>query len=760
MYDCIGEINIAISPQAAAKLRHKEERMEFAMAKELNSEALKRFADPSYYQNRELSWLQFDKRVLSEARNQENPLLERLKFLSITSSNLDEFFMVRVASLKDQENAGYKKKDIAGMKPSEQLEEIENQTHEFVEEQYETYNHELLPSLKREGLEVVTSYENLTQEEAAFVDDFFEDEVYPVLTPMAVDSSRPFPLVRNKTLNLGALLQRKKGAEGSSLLRHRKGKNETDELEFAAVQVPSVLSRIVRLPDTEEGKTRIILLEEVIRRNMPKLFLNYDIVCAYPFRLMRNADLSIDEDEAEDLLKEIEKQLKKRQWGQAIRLEVEAGIDDRLLNILENELELESNEIYRIDGPLDLTFLMKVYGLAGFDHLKEHSYPAPQEVPELPAGCNIFEEIRKGDIFMHHPYQSFQPVVNFVAQAAVDPEVLAIKQTLYRVSGNSPIIAALAKAAENGKQVTVLVELKARFDEENNIIWAKKLEKAGCHVIYGLLGLKTHSKITLVVRGEEDGIRRYVHLGTGNYNDSTAKLYTDVGLFTCKETIGEDATAVFNMLSGYSEPRSWNSLSLAPLWLKDRFLYLIGRESEHAKNGEPAHIIAKMNSLCEPNVMAALYEASEAGVKIDLIVRGICCLRVGMPGISENITVRSIVGNFLEHSRIFYFENGGQPEVYAASADWMPRNLDRRVEIMFPLEDKEIQQKALHILETELADTVKAQIMQPDGTYVRVDRTGKELINSQLVFGQEAKKAAKKSAEPENNRVFVPEMKA
>lgn len=729
------------------------------MAKELNSEALKRFSDPAYYQNRELSWLQFDKRVLCEARNQENPLFERLKFLSITSSNLDEFFMVRVASLKDQENAGYKKKDIAGMKPSEQLEEIESQTHEFVEEQYETYNHALLPALGKEGLEVVTRFENLTPEEAAFVDDFFAEEVYPVLTPMAVDSSRPFPLVRNKTLNLGALLRRKKGAEGSSLLRHRKGKNETDELEFAAVQVPSVLSRIVRLPGKEEGPARIILLEEVIRRNMPRLFLNYDIVCAYPFRLMRNADLSIDEDEAEDLLKEIEKQLKKRQWGQAIRLEVEAGIDDRLLKILENELELESNEIYRIDGPLDLTFLMKVYGLSGFDHLKEHSYPAPQEVPELPAGCNIFEEIRKGDIFMHHPYQTFQPVVNFVAQAAVDPEVLAIKQTLYRVSGNSPIIAALARAAENGKQVTVLVELKARFDEENNIIWAKKLEKAGCHVIYGLLGLKTHSKITLVVRGEEDGIRRYVHLGTGNYNDSTAKLYTDVGLFTCKETIGEDATAVFNMLSGYSEPRSWNCLSLAPLWLKDRFLYLIGRETEHARNGEPAHIIAKMNSLCEPNVMAALYEASEAGVKIDLIVRGICCLRVGIPGISENITVRSIVGNFLEHSRIFYFENGGQPEVYAASADWMPRNLDRRVEIMFPLEDKEIQQKALHILETELADTVKAQVMQPDGTYVRVDRTGKELINSQLVFGLEAKKAAKKSAEPENNRVFVPEMK-
>ncbi|MDO4284678.1 MAG: RNA degradosome polyphosphate kinase [Eubacteriales bacterium] len=732
------------------------------MATTVAQEEKRQFSDPAYYLNRELSWLQFNKRVLSEARNKENPLFERLKFLSITSSNLDEFFMVRVASLKDMENAGYKKKDFAGMTVTEQLEAVENETHEFVEVQYSTYNRSLLPALEQEGVQVLTSHEKLSEEEGAFVDHFFETEVYPVLTPMAVDSSRPFPLIRNKTLNLGALLQRKKDAGRGILLRQKKGgkKSAEQELEFAAVQVPSGLARIVRLPKREGGPEKIILLEEVIRRNMPKLFLNYDIVCVYPFRLMRNADLSIDEDEAEDLLKEIEKQLKKRQWGQAIRLEVESGMDERLLMLLERELELSPNEIYTIDGPLDLTFLMKMYGLPGFDALKEHSYPAPQEVPELPAGCNIFEEIRKGDIFLHHPYETFRPVVDFVAQAASDPEVLAIKQTLYRVSGNSPIIAALARAAENGKQVTVLVELKARFDEENNIIWAKMLEKAGCHVIYGLVGLKTHSKITLVVRGEEDGIRRYVHLATGNYNDSTAKLYTDVGLFTCKESFGEDATAVFNMLSGYSEPRSWNRLSLAPLWLKDRFLYLIARETEHARNGEPAHIIAKMNSLCEPGVMNALYEASAAGVKIDLIVRGICCLRVGIPGVSENITVRSIVGNFLEHSRIFYFENGGRCEVYAASADWMPRNLDRRVEIMFPLEDEEIRDKAIHILQTELADTLKAHVMQPDGSYEKVDRRGKEAVNSQLVFGKEAAHAAKHGAERANQRLFIPEVRA
>ena len=482
------------------------------------------------------------------------------------------------------------------------------------------------------------------------------------------------------------------------------------------------------------------------------------MVCTAPFRIMRNADMDIDEDEAEDLLKEIEKSLKQRRHGEAIRLEIEAGADPRLVQILEEELRLDEKEVFRIDGPLDLTYLSKVRKVEGFEDLHEHRYLPPQEVPELPAGCDIFAQIRKGDIFLSHPYETFQPVVDFIAKAAVDPDVLAIKQTLYRVSGNSPIIAALAKAADNGKQVTVLVELKARFDEENNIVWARMLEKAGCHVIYGLVGLKTHSKITLVVRREEDGIRRYVHLATGNYNDTTAKLYTDVGLMTCKEPFGEDATAVFNMLSGYSEPRSWNRLILAPLWLKDRFVYLIGREAENAQKGEPARIVAKMNSLCDPDIIEALYKASAAGVKIELIVRGICCLKSGIPGVSENITVRSIVGNFLEHARIFMFENAGHPEFFAGSADWMPRNLDRRVEIVFPLEDEKVKEKAWHILETELADTEQASILQPDGTYEKVDRRGKTKVNSQLIFCEEAAEAARKArAVITEQRTFIPE---
>ena len=473
---------------------------------------------------------------------------------------------------------------------------------------------------------------------------------------------------------------------------------------------------------------------------------------------MRNADLPIEEDEAADLLKEIEKQLKKRQWGEAIRLEVEDGMDKRLLKIIEKELHMGDQNIYPIAGPLDLTVLMKLYGLEGFEHLKAPKY-TPQQVPELPAGCRIFDEIRKGDILLHHPYQTFEPVVEFIRQAARDPEVLAIKQTLYRVSGNSPIIAALAQAAENGKQVSVLVELKARFDEENNIVWAKMLEKAGCHVIYGLVGLKTHSKITLVVRREEDGIRRYVHLGTGNYNDATAKLYTDIGLLTCSESIGEDATAVFNMLSGYSEPLVWNKLSLAPLWLKDKFLYLIDREKKNALEGHPARIIAKMNSLCDRDIIAALYEASAAGVKIDLIVRGICCLRTGIKGISENITVRSIVGNFLEHSRIFYFENDENYKIYCGSADWMPRNLERRVEILFPVERQELKEELFHILQSQLKDNVKASVLQPDGNYEKVDKRGKSLFQSQEAFCREAVKKAKAAAAEGApvTRTFIPE---
>ena len=446
-----------------------------------------------------------------------------------------------------------------------------------------------------------------------------------------------------------------------------------------------------------------------------------------------------------------------RQWGEAIRLEVEAGMDKRLLSVITSELSIGEMDIYNIPGPLDLTFLMKMYGLPGFEALKYKSY-VPQAVADLPPDADIFEEIRKKDILLHHPYETFTPVVDFIKQAAKDPEVLAIKQTLYRVSGNSPIIAALAQAAENGKQVSVLVELKARFDEENNILWAKKLEKAGCHVIYGLVGLKTHCKITLVVRREEEGIRRYVHLGTGNYNDQTAKLYTDVGILTCNESIGEDATAVFNMLSGYSEPLGWNKLALAPIWLKDKFLYLVNREKENALQNRSAKIIAKMNSLCDYDMIRALYEAAAAGVKIELIVRGICCLKTDVPGTNSNITVRSIVGNFLEHARIFYFENAGKPEIYCASADWMPRNLERRVEILFPVLDAQLQKKLIHILDNQLKDNVKAQFLMQDGTYQKRDAKDETPFNAQEEFCKEYVQAASQKHKQEKAaRTFIPE---
>ena len=699
------------------------------------------YYNPEYFTNRELSWVLFNHRILGESKDVKNPFFERLKFLSITASNLDEFFMVRVASLKDMVHAGYTKPDIAGMKPKKQLQELNIATHELVQEQYKVYNKQILPGLIQHGLRIIEKYEQLNDEQAEYVDKYFMENVYPVLTPMAVDSSRPFPLIRNKSLNIGALVYKNDNAQ---------------EVTFATVQVPSVLSRLVQVPQDGEEKA-VIFLEQIIEKNIDKLFLNYQIEAVCPFRIMRNADLSIEEDEAEDLLKEIEKQLKKRQWGQVIRLEVEAGVEKKLLDILKEELVIEEDDVYEIPGALDLTVLMKLYGVDGYNHLKNPGY-TPKPVPEFKDKTDLFEQIRQGDVFMHHPYQSFQPVVDFIKQASKDPEVLAIKQTLYRVSGNSPIIAALAQAAENGKQVTVLVELKARFDEENNIIWAKKLEQAGCHVIYGLVGLKTHCKITLVVRREEDGIRRYVHLGTGNYNDSTAKLYTDVGLMTCNEQIGEDATAVFNMLSGYSEPRSWNKLAVAPLWLKDKFLSLIAREKKHALNGRNAHIIAKMNSLCDPDVIAALYEASAAGVKIDLIVRGICCLKVGIPGVSENITVRSIVGNFLEHARIFYFENDGKAEVYCASADWMPRNLERRVEILFPLEKEEIKQKAIHILQVQLSDNAKAHLLKKDGKYDKINRRGAELVLAQDIFCSEASDVVKSNEGNEHERVFIPKV--
>ena len=715
----------------------------------MEKEKKNEFHLPEYYENRELSWLKFDARVLNEAKDKSIPLLERLKFVSITSSNLDEFFMVRVASLKDMVHADYRKRDIAGMTASEQLDRINTATRKLVESQYNTYNRSLVPLMAANGIHIIEKYEELTAEQAVYVDRYFEEDVYPVLTPMAVDASRPFPLIRNKTLNIAALLSSKKDE------KHK------DAVEFATVQVPGVLPRLVPIPaDTSENSGEVegrtfILLEQIIEKNIDKLFLNYHVLCAHPYRVMRNADLPIDEDEAADLLKEIQKQLKKRQWGEVIRLEVEASVDKKLLRFLKDELKVAEEDIFQISGPIDLTFLMKMYGLSGCDALRYEPYK-PQRVPEIEPGEDIFEAIRGGDILLHHPYETFDPVVDFIRQAASDPDVLAIKQTLYRVSGNSPIIASLAQAAENGKQVSVLVELKARFDEENNIVWAKKLEQAGCHVIYGLVGLKTHSKIALVVRREEDGIRRYVHLGTGNYNDSTAKLYTDCGIFTCNEAIGEDATAVFNMLSGYSEPLSWNELVLAPIWLRTRFMRLIARETKHAREGKPAKIVAKMNSLCDEGIIAALYEASAAGVKIELIVRGICCLKVGIPGISENIHVRSIVGNFLEHSRIFFFLNDGEEEIYMGSADWMPRNLDRRVEILFPVLDDTLKEKVKHILDVELADNTKAHVLKPDGEYEKIDRRGKVLVNSQKQFCEEAVAAVPKTDHVYRERVFVP----
>lgn len=729
-------------------MKKEEKKDNTQKARKGKEQGIEYFQDPKNYVNRELSWLEFDCRVLEEARDKTNPLFDRLKFLSITASNLDEFFMVRVASLKDMVHAGYKKPDIAGMTAQEQLDKISVRTHELVVQQYNTYNRSLLPALRNNGLNLIECHEDLTPEQGEFVDRYFREEVYPVLTPMAVDSSRPFPLVRNKSLNIAALLKKKDGDE---------------ELEFAMVQVPAVLPRIISLlvtTDEDHNETRnVIFLEEIIERNMQQLFLNYDIVTSHPFRIMRNADFSLDEEEAVDLLEEIEKQLKRRQWGEVIRLEIEDKADQRLLKVLKRELEVNEEDIFEIPGALDLTVLMKMYGLDGYDHLKTPKY-TPQPVPALMNEDDIFTNIRKGDILLMHPYETFDPVVDFVRSAARDPEVLAIKQTLYRVSGNSPIIAALAAAAENGKQVSVLVELKARFDEENNIIWAKKLEKAGCHVIYGLVGLKTHSKITLVVRREEDGIRRYVHLGTGNYNDSTAKLYTDCGIMTCHPLIGEDATAVFNMLSGYSEPLNWNMLSVAPLWLRTKFLRLIERETKNARAGKPASIIAKMNSLCDKEIIAALYEASCAGVKIHLVVRGICCLKAGIPGLSENIEVRSIVGEFLEHARIFIFENDGSEEIYMGSADWMPRNLDRRVEILFPVLREELKDRIRKYMELELEDNLKAHVLQPDGTYEKPDRRGKLPVGSQRALCEMAVAAAKnerkKHEQEETARVFIP----
>lgn len=699
---------------------------------------MENYLAPENYINRELSWLDFNFRILNEARDKNHPLFERIKFLAITSSNLDEFFMVRVASLKNV--TSITKTDSAGLTAPEQLEKISIKTHKLVEMQYSTYSRSLVPMLAREGVHLVNR-KDITSEQREFITDYFYNEIFPILTPMAVDSSRPFPLIQNKVLNICALVEI----------------NNSEKKGFVTVPVPTVCPRVVRIPSDKKGEACFILIEEIIQEFIQELFTSYSIIDSGVYRVMRDADIPIDEDDSEDLLEEIQKNLKERERSEVIRLEIDDDVNKELIKILSRELNVKKDDVYFIKGPIDLTFLNKIYGQKGYDRFKYAPY-TPQ-IPKRLQNCdNIFDEIKKGDIFLHHPYYSFKPVTELIEKAASDENTLAIKQTLYRVSGNSPIIRSLAKAAQNGKAVTVLVELKARFDESNNIVWARKLENAGCHVIYGLLGLKTHSKITEIIRREEDGIIKYVHLATGNYNDVTANFYTDMGIFTCRKEYGDDSGAFFNMLSGFCEPKKWNKLIIAPIWLRSKTESFIEREIKHAMEGRKAHIIAKMNSLVDPEIIALLYKASAAGVKIDLIVRGICCLRAGVKGLSENITVRSITGRYLEHTRIYYFYNDGEENIFCASADWMNRNLNKRVEIMFPIEDENIRSEIKHVLDVQLEDTLRASV-QNDGVYSKIDLRGKLKIDSQVVMMEEAVKECSSDSSKEKVTVFIPREK-
>ncbi|OPH46972.1 RNA degradosome polyphosphate kinase [Paenibacillus ferrarius] len=657
------------------------------------------------YLNRDLSWIEFNWRVLEEAQDASTPLLERMKFLAIVSSNLDEFMSVRVAGLKDQIKAGYTKKDFTGYTPAGLIKRIMKRTAKMVTEQYKTYR-EVTRLLTKEGI-VFTEYEDLNMSQKKAMDAYYHDIIFPVLTPMAVDQSRPFPLVHNHSVYLAVLLV-------------REGDDPDEEPYFAIVQVPSNLSRYISVPTRPNSKKQeFILLEELMEHHIQSLFSGYIPISVHGFRVTRNADLTLNEEGAEDLLEEIEKELRRRRWGAPVRLEVQEGIHPYALAQLQEEFEIEE-QIFEIDGPLDITYFMKLAStLTGFENLRYPRLNAKYPV-EFEDTVDFFDVLKQKDVLVHHPFETFDAVTDFIVHAAYDPHVLAIKMTLYRASGKSPIIQALARAAESGKQVTVVVELKARFDEERNIAWARMLEKSGCHVVYGLVGLKTHAKITLVVRQEEHTLRRYVHVGTGNYNDSTARLYTDVGLFTSNSVIGEDASALFNEITGYSAPHDWQSFAVAPTDLKDKLFELIEREAGHARAGRPARIIAKMNSLSNQEMVDALYAASQAGVKIDLIIRGVCCLRPGVPGLSENITVRSIVDRFLEHSRMYYFENGGLVDVYLSSADWMTRNLTRRIELMCPVLDHDMKKMMIQILNVSLNDNVKARELMPNGMYSRI----------------------------------------
>jgi polyphosphate kinase len=690
--------------------------------------------------NRELSWLAFNDRVLEEARDKNNPLLERIKFLAITASNLDEFFMVRVASLKKMVSVGFTDRDAASLTPKEQLAEIAEVTHKMVDKSYRTWNRTLVKRLQEKQIRLL-KMDQLSSRAQTFVHHFFEQEVYPVVTPMAVDSSRPFPLIVNTSINIAAFI-------------HKEGNPK--KKEFATIQVPTIFKRVVKLPSLE-GEHDFILLEEILIHYLNRFFVGYEIKEAACYRVMRNMDMDVAEKDTSDLLKEIEEQLKKRERSNVIRLEVDANISKHLNKRLVKALKVSEEDIYPIKGPIDLTFLTKMASAVNDETLLYEPFKPYVEADLMQ---DLFAKIKEKDYFFHHPYDSFDPVIEFIRRASTDEAVLAIKMTLYRVSGDSPIIKYLGEAAENGKQVTVLVEVKARFDEENNIHWAQELEKAGCHVIYGLVGLKTHCKLTLVVRREEDGIRRYMHMGTGNYNDITAKFYTDMGILTANAEMGIDATNIFNMLSGYSEPPFFYELVIAPLWLRDTLLDLIEREIKAVRQGKPGFIHMKMNSLSDSEMIEALYAASAAGVKIKLIVRGICCLKPGVHGLSENIEVHSVVGRFLEHSRIYHFGAAGDDLLYLSSADLMHRNLNRRVELMFPIRDSAIREQIKLEFMEMFHDNVKTRKLLADGTYQSVDKRGKPAFNVQELFiDYSAKKAVeKRAAKKRKVRTFKPIM--
>lgn len=660
-------------------------------------------SSPQDFINRELSFLEFNHRVLEEAKDQNNPLFERLKFAAIVISNLDEFYMIRYGTLSDQIHAKIYKRDSSGMTPTEQTAAINRRTRVLLKELYDLMNGKMKKDLKAMGIEFL-EHTILTEEQKKFVDTIYEQSIYPVLTPMVVDSSRPFPLITSETLNIAVLLEDKE-----SLENHHIG----------TIQVPNVLDRFYHIPGASDEKKQYILLEEILKLKLKDLFNAFDVLGYSCYRISRNADLEFNEEEADDLLEVIKETIKLRKWGNVIKLEVEEHISKELLEYLMEEFELTEENVFQIRGPLDLRFLHKVHKLSADESFKfKEIIPLP--VPELLTHDDLFQSISHKDALLHHPYDSFSTIIKLVKQAASDPDVLAIKQTLYRVSGNSPIVKALAEAAENGKQVTVLVELKARFDEENNINWALRLEKAGCHVIYGVTGLKTHCKALLIIRRENNEIKRYFHVGTGNYNDITAKLYTDVSLVSCNGELAEDISDLFNRLSGHYKYGKMRQAILAPEDMRVFFTQLVERERKAAKEGKKAYMIAKMNSLVDKDIIEKLYAASRDGVQIDLIIRGICCLKPGIKGLSDNIRVRSIVGRFLEHSRIFYFYNQGNEEYYISSADWMERNLNKRIELMIPIQDEDAQHKLKTILDLNLKDTAKARILQPNGEYKRV----------------------------------------